>query len=1041
MILSNIAIKRPVFATMVIATIIVFGIISFREIGIDLFPRVEFPVVSIVSVLPGADPETVETTVTDPIEEAVSNISSIKTLRSTSSDSVSQVVIEFELEKDVDVAYQEVTAKLGTVRSELPKDLEEPVVEKFDIDSSPILAAVISARNLPIRDLTHLTDKTIKERIQRVKDVGQVKLVGGRDRKMWLWLDRTKLEGYGLSVQDVETALKTEHIEYPGGRVEQGPREYVVKTKAEFESEKQFEDMIVAYVNNAPVRVRDLGRAEDGLEEERTMARLNGNRAVSLLIRRQSGTNTVAVAHAVKTEIAKLQKELAPRGVNIEIAQDLSVYIERSVEEVQFHLVYGGGLAILIVFFFLRNLRSTFISSLVIPTSVIGTFILMNLLGFTQNMMTLLALTLAIGLLIDDAIVVQENIMRHVEEGQPAKEAAAAATSEIALAVFATTLSVVAVFVPVAFMGGIVGKFFYQFGLSVAFAVMISMFVSFTLDPMLSSRILRKQKKDRLHDVSERFFMAIERTYERLLGVAIRHRWSVVGVALGSFIAAGFLGRFLQWEFLPIEDASEFQINVKSPLGASLATTDATLQQISKDVLAQPWAQYTFTTIGTDELQRVNEGGMYVRMLDKNRRSIGQLEAMTWARERFGAIPNAKISVEVVGRIAGGGQRETNIQLDLRGPDLNRLETLVAGIMDRMRAAGGYVDLDTSYEKGKPQIGVYVKRDRAADLGVSPVSVASTVKALIGGDDVTKFKAAGDRYDVSVRLQEPYRNRPDDIEVLMVRNQRGQLVRVSNVAWIKEEPGPTQIDRYNRTRQITLLANLERDKKVLGQAVDEITQWARAANLPAGYTFGFSGEADHMAESFGYLFFALFLAVIMVYIVLASQFESFIHPFTIMLALPLSVIGAVGMLLLAGLTMSIFTMIGIIMLMGLVTKNGILLVDFTNTLRTRDGMERNAALRKAGPIRLRPILMTTFAMIFGMLPTAVGTGEGAESRAPMALAVIGGLITSTLLTLVVVPVVYTLMDDLGHVRRWRIWGGLKGKAKLPTVTSEVRAAK
>jgi len=362
-------------------------------------------------------------------------------------------------------------------------------------------------------------------------------------------------------------------------------------------------------------------------------------------------------------------------------------------------------------------------------------------------------------------------------------------------------------------------------------------------------------------------------------------------------------------------------------------------------------------------------------------------------------------------------------------------------MMERMRAAGGYVDLDTSYEKGKPQIGVYVKRDRAADLGVSPVSVASTVKALIGGDDVTKFKAAGDRYDVSVRLQEPYRNRPDDIEVLMVRNQRGQLVRVSNVAWIKEEPGPTQIDRYNRTRQITLLANLERDKKVLGQAVDEITQWARAANLPAGYTFGFSGEADHMAESFGYLFFALFLAVIMVYIVLASQFESFIHPFTIMLALPLSVIGAVGMLLLAGLTMSIFTMIGIIMLMGLVTKNGILLVDFTNTLRTRDGMERNAALRKAGPIRLRPILMTTFAMIFGMLPTAVGTGEGAESRAPMALAVIGGLITSTLLTLVVVPVVYTLMDDLGHVRRWRIWGGLKGKAKLPTVTSEVRAAK
>lgn len=1021
MILSDTAIKRPVFATMVIVTIVVFGVISFREIGIDLFPRVEFPVVSVVSVLPGADPETMETTVTDPIEEAVSNISSIKTLRSVSSDGVSQVIVEFELDKDADVAYQEVLAKIGTVRSDLPKDLEEPIVEKFDIDASPILAVVVSSPSMGIRDLTHITDKTIKERLQRVRDVGQVKLVGGRKRQMWIWLSRAKLEGYGLSVQDVENAIRSEHVEYPGGRVEQGPREYVVKTKAEFETADGFANLVVTYVNGMPVRVRDLGWVEDGLEEERSLSRLNENRAVSLLIRRQSGTNTVAVANAVKAEIEKLQAELAPQGLKLEVVQDLSKYIERSVHEVQFHLVFGGGLAILIVFFFLRNLRSTFISSLVIPTSVIGTFILMNALGFTQNMMTLLALTLAIGLLIDDAIVVQENIMRHVEEGQPRAEAARAATSEIALAVFATTLSVVAVFVPVAFMGGIVGRFFYQFGLSVAFAVLISMFVSFTLDPMLSSRILVKPKKTRLHEISERFFGAIDGVYERLLAVALRWRWAVVGLAVASFVGAIGVGRFLRSEFLPMEDQSEFSIRVKAPLGASLATTDGILGELHQRIMTQPWARYTFATIGTDELQRVNEGTMYIRMTEKGTRPISQMQAMEWTRENLADIKDATISVEIVGRISGGGERQSDLQVEIRGRNLDTLEALSAGLIAKMKTAGGYTDFDTTYEKGKPQIGVYVKRDRAADLGISPLAVASTVKALIGGDDVSKFKAEGDRYDVSVRLQEPYRNRPEDIELLTVRSVHGQLIRLQNVARITPEPGPVQINRYNRTRTITVLANLQQGQKVLGQAVEEVTGFIKDLNLPPGYTYGFTGSAEHMSESFEYLFFALFLAVVMVYIVLASQFESFIHPFTIMLALPLSVIGALGILVLTGMTMSIFTMIGIIMLMGLVTKNGILLVDFTNTLRSRDGLDRTAAILKAGPVRLRPILMTTFAMIFGMLPTALGTGEGSESRAPMAVAVIGGLTTSTLLTLVVVPVVYTLMDDLRHIGSWRVW--------------------
>ncbi len=1040
MILSDTAIRRPVFTTMIMAAIIVFGAISFHEIGIDLFPRVEFPVITILTQLRGADPETVETTVTDVIEEAVSTISSIKHLRSTSADSFSQVVIEFELEKNVDIAYQEVQAKLGTVRSELPRDIEDPVVEKFDIDAAPIMAVVVSG-DLPVRDLTHIADKTVKERLQRLRNVGQVKIVGGRDREIWLWLDRNKLEGYKLSVQDVERALQSEHIEYPGGRVETGTQEYVVKTKAEFESAEQFAAMIVTYRNGAPVRVSDLGYVEDGLEEERTLARLNGTRAISLLVRRQSGTNTVQVADAVKAEVLRLNQELAPRGVTLEIAQDLSTYIEESVREVQFHLLFGGGLAVSIVFVFLRNIRSTFISALVIPTAVIGTFSLMNALGFTQNMMTLLALTLAIGLLIDDSIVVQENTMRHVEEGMPSRQAASFATNEIALAVLATTMSVVAVFIPVAFMRGIIGRFFYQFGLTVTFAVLISLFVSFTLDPMMSSRILRPPKQGRLYMVFERFFGAVDRAYERLLAVALRRRLATVSLGLGIFACTGYLGKFMRTEFVPLEDQSEFNINIKAPLGASVAATDQVFQKIQRRLQGQPWLRYTFVTIGADQLQRVNQGTMYVKMVDRRERSTGQREAMEWTRKQLADIREATISIEIVPRVSGGGLKNNDVQLDIRGRDLNRLEAIASAVMDRMRKSEGYVDLDTTYEKNKPEVNVYVKRDRAADLGVSPLAVASTVRALIGGEEISKFKAEGDRYDVRIRLQGEFRNRPEDIELLTVRSVTGQLVNLRNVAWVKQEVGPVQINRYNRARQITVLANLQRDKKVLGQAVSELTDVVKRVGLPAGYQFAFQGMADVMQESFGYLKFALFLAVVIIYMVLASQFESFVHPFTIMLSLPLSVIGALGSLLITGQTVSIFTMIGIIMLMGLVTKNGILLVDFTNTLRTRDRMERDAAVLKAGPIRLRPILMTTFAMIFGMLPVALW---GSESRSPMAVAVVGGLTTSTLLTLVVVPVVYTLMDDLVHPSRWRliVWwrGRLRGGLRAPGAASVAEPA-
>ena len=849
-------------------------------------------------------------------------------------------------------------------------------------------------------------------------------MVGGRKRKIWVWLDREKMRSYAVAVSDVENALKSRHVEMPGGRVEQKGREYVVKTKAEVDKPEGFADLIVLPRPGAPIRIRDIGRVEDGLEEERSTARLNDVRAVSLLVRRQSGSNTVEVAREVKEAVEKLREELGPQGLRLEIAQDMAVFIEHSVNEVQFHLLFGGGLAVVIVFLFLRNIRSTFISSLVLPTSVIGTFIFMNALGFTQNMMTLLALSLAIGLLIDDAIVVQENIMRHVEEGKPAREAAHFATNEIALAVLATTLAIVAVFVPVAFMKGLVGRFFFQFGLTVSFAVLISMFVSFTLDPMLSARLLVKPKQGKLYMFFERGFNAMERLYARQLGWALRWRWLVILVAVASFLGAGQVGKTLREEFVPQEDQSEFMVRVKAPLGSSLAVTDQVFERVRQRLLGQSWLDYTFVTIGADSLARVNEGSMYVRMTDKDKRQVGaaavsQGAAMTFVREQVADIKEAKVSVEIVPRMSGAGFKVAEVQLEVRGPDLPELDRLTRQVVERMRKTPGYVDIDSTYESGKPQVDVFIDRDRANDLGVAPVETALAVRALIGGIDVVKFQAEGERYDVALRLQAPSRDSPESIGFVPLRTQRGEIVSLSDLGRVKRSEGPLQIDRFNRSRQITIYANLEHKQRVLGQAVTELTGFLQEMKLPVGYGFGFTGNAEIMGESFANLMFALGLAVVIVYMVLASQFESFVHPFTIMLSLPLSVVGALGALAMFDMTMSIFTMIGLILLMGLVTKNGILLVDYTIALRER-GMARNDAVLKAGPVRLRPILMTTLAMIFGMLPIALGTGAGSESRAPMAVAVIGGLIVSTLLTLLVIPVVYTLMDDLVHPSTWRV---------------------
>ena len=1027
MIISDIAIKRPVFATMVILALVIFGAIGLRNIGIDLFPRVEIPTITIVAELPGADPETVETTVVEPIEEAVATISGVDQLRSTSAESFGQVIVQFVLEKDVDVAYQEVQAKLGTIRSDLPTDLREPRVDKFDIDSAPIMAVLVSADMAP-QQLTTIADRTVKERLQKVPNVGQVQMIGDRERKMWLWLDGTRLEGYQLSVQDVRNALLTEHVEFPGGRIETGPRELLVKTKAEFRTAEGFDEMVVASRNGATVRLRDVGYAEDGLEEQRTLASLDGKPAIALLVRKQSGTNTVQVANAVHEEVEQLRQALAAQGITLVAARDQSEFIQHSIAEIQLHLVLGGLLAVFIVWVFLRNFRITVISALAIPTSVISTFALMNAMGFTMNNLTMLALSLSIGLLIDDAIVVVENIFRHVEEGSSPREAASFGTAEIGLAVFAITMSIVAVFVPVAFMEGIIGRFFYQFGLTVAFAVLISLLVAFSLVPMLSSRYLHHSEGHNwLYRISERVLESVDTAYGRLLGTALNWRLTTVVIGVAALVAAVFVARVIPTEFLPAEDQSEFSIRVDGPLDASLSTTEGLLNQVRERIVGQPWLEYTLTIIGGGNIQRVDQGSIYVRMVDKAERDISQQEAMAWMRREAADIEGATVSVESVPRIGGGGGRNADLQVELRGTELSRLEAYSERLMERLRSAGGYQDVDSTYEKGKPEVNVYVDRTAAADLDVVPSAIASTVRSLIGGEEVAKFKAGDDRFDVAIRLLEAERSQPEDVGQLTVRSRRNQLVRLESVADVRQESGPIQIDRFNRARQITVLANLTPGEKVLGQAVTEVNAIRDELNLEPGYTLGFAGTADTMRESFGHLLFALFLSVIMIYMVLASQFESFVHPFTIMFSLPFSAIGALGALAMSGQTISIFTMIGFIMLMGLVTKNAILLVDYTNTLRSRDGMARREALLKAGVVRLRPILMTTFAMVFGMLPIALSSGTGSESRAPMATAVIGGLLTSTLLTLVVVPVLYTLMEDMQNVRQWRLVRRITGR--------------
>jgi len=1026
--IAELSIRRPVFASMVILAMVVFGLTSYRSIGVDLFPDVEFPVVTITVPYEGADPETVETEVTDVIEEAVNTISGVKTLRSESMEGLAQLFVEFELEEDVDIVSQEVRDKVASIRGDLPLEIDPPIVEKFDIDSSPILAIVVSGP-VSIRELTEYADDVVKPHIEGSRGVGNVRLVGSREREIRIWLRADMLHAHDLSAGEVIDVLRRENIEPPGGRVETPTREIIVKTKGKVEKVEDFEDLVVANRGGTPVRLRDVAWVEDGQEDFRSLARLGGQRAVSLLVRRQSGENVLAVANGVKERLEELRRRL-PEGYRLIVAQDHSIFIDESIREAEGELLRGGALAVLVILLFLRSFRGSLVAAITIPTTIISTYTFMLAMGFTVNMMTMLALTISVGMIIDDSIVVLENSYRHMEQGKPRMQAAFAGISEIGFAVIATSLAILAVFVPVAFMTGMVGRFFYEFGLTVAFAVGVSTFIAVTLSPMLCSRILKvNTKHGLLFNSLERFFQALESAYRATLRGALRHRWLVVATAAGVFISSLAITPFVGKEFIPEADEDQFNIQVQTPIGTSIQATSEILAEIERRVQSLPGVLDTFTTVGAGAEERVNVATILTRLVPKHQRKQSQSDLMAMVRRRLADLSHLDISVEVVPRVSGGGFRNAALQYNLRGSDLDQLADVSNEFTRRLAKVPGIVDVNTTFDSGKPQVNVLIDRDKANDLGVSISDLGGAVRALIGGQKATTFEEDGETYDVRVRLVGEDRDRAEAVLGVPVRTAYGDLIELGDVADICEGVGPVEIDREDRSRQITILGNLE-SSKPLAAAMEDVRRVEAEVGLPPGVTGEFTGHGEIMTESFESINFSLMLAVVLIYMVLAAQFESLIHPLTVMFSLPLSIVGALGLLALTGRTLNIFSMIGMIMLMGLVTKNAILLVDYTNLLRAR-GMEKTDALLEAGPVRLRPILMTALSTMAGMLPVALGLGSGAETRAPMGTAIVGGLLTSTVLTLVVIPVVYSLMDDLAA----RVRGVVFGRRPAPAAAA------
>ena len=1033
--LADVSIERPVFATMMIFALVVLGLFSYIKLNIDQFPDVDIPYVTATTVLPGAGPEQIETEVTKKIEDAVNTVAGVDHISSVSQEGASIVIVQFKLEVNGQQGAQDVREKIAAIRGDLPTDIEDPVIQRLDPASTPIFMLTLSGERTP-KEITTFTKNVVKKRLENVPGVGRVDLVGGAEREIQIIVDAARMQAYNLSIQDVIQAVGAANVEIPAGNLDQGSRQILLRTMGKYTSVRDFASVIVATPGGKVVHLSEVATVEDGVKEQESLSRLNGRQAVGLSILRQSGSNTVRVAEAIQKQINAIQNEL-PADLHLTVARDNSTFIRDSVRDVLFDIVYGGLLAVIVVYLFLANMRSTLISAIALPTSIIASFIIMFALGFTLNTMTLLALSLAVGLLIDDAIVVIENIYRHMQDGESPIEAAKAATAEIGLAVMATTFTIVAVFVPVAFMPGIVGRFFYEFGITVSVSVLVSLFVAFTLTPMLSSKWLKEEDEELTNEGNllrrglywfNHMFTVLSAKYRSAIQWSLGHRMTVIVGSLLIFLSSFFVMGFLGTAFFPSMDQSEYNVIVTAAPGSSIEETSRLCAAAEEVLRKRPEVLSTLTTIGTGS-DPVTKGTILVKTVKKAERSKTLDQLMEEARQEIVRIPGANFGLMPTGGM-GGNQKQAI--LSVRGENLATLQTIASQVEYMFRTTPGAADVENSLETSKPEVRVVIDREKASDLGINVGLIASTARAMVDGYVASKYQEGEEQYDIRVRLKKSDRSSLENVRALSIKSNKdagnGQkvLIPLGSVAEITPASGPSRINRYDRQREIRIDANLS--GALLGEVLGEMQKRIKTITLPAGYSIGIVGMGEMQSESFANILLALGLAIIFVYIVLAAQFESFKYPFAIMLALPMSLIGAVFALLLFGGSLSVMSMIGIIMLMGLVTKNGILLVDFTNVLRDR-GHERAEALVMAGSTRLRPILMTTLAMVFGMVPVAFAFGEGSEFRSPMGQAVIGGLITSTLLTLFVVPVVYSVLDDFtvaGFIRKiTRVTPGIK----------------
>lgn len=1022
--LTRVSIRNPVFAAMMMLALMVLGLFSFRAISVEEFPNVEMPFVIVTTNYPGASPEVVESDVTRKIEDSVNTISGVKRVFSTSFEGRSFVAIEFFLDVPIPVAVQDVRDKVAVVKTQFRSEIKEPLVERYNPGAVPVVSLAFTSDTVSPREVTTFVDQKVVKQLQTVPGVGKVDVIGGVKREVRINLDPRRMQALNVGIDQVDNALKQDTMEYPAGSVVTGNLEKIVQIKGRMATPSDYRHLVVANHNGTPIYLEQVADVVDGEQNLDSLALVNGQRAVSVDVVKMSGANTITVVDRVKAVENEL-KAMLPVGVHMVEVADTSRSIRASLADVEKTLVEGAVLAVAIVFLFLGSWRSTVITSLTLPISLFGTLFALYVCGFTLNLMTLMAVSLCIGLLVDDAIVVRENIVRHGAMGKSAYRAALDGTEEIGLAVLATTLSIVAVFLPVAFMGGIIGKFFYQFGVTVTSAVLLSMFVSFTLDPMLSSvwhdphvhGARGRGGMARLLTGFEKLLDRLGEQYTRIIAWALRHRLATMGIALASFWLATLLAGAIGKEFVPEPDLSEIGVKFSTPVGSSLSYTEQKVAQVTTLLRQYPEVITTYSTINGAFDVGKDKADIRVKLKPKQLRHLSQKDLVKVIRERLKSVAGIDVtSVAAAKEAVSGGLKP--IMISIQGMDLSQLQKISADFISRIEHIPGVVDVESSMKETKPTLAIVVDRNKAADLGLTPGQVGAALRPLLEGDAMASWQGPdGENYDVRVELPESGRHSVEDIRQLRIASGRPDaqgvmpMVALSQIADVQEVQGAAQINRRSLFREVMISANVS--DRPAGDIGADIQRVEDRMKLPPGYRFQVEGQNKDMAESVGYAAIALVLAVVFIYMVLGSQFNSFLHPITIMTSLPLSLVGVFAALFLFHSTLNIFSIIGVVMLMGLVTKNAILLIDFIRK-GLEDGMERTHAIMMAGRTRLRPILMTTAAMIMGMLPLALGLGEGAEQRAPMAHALIGGVLTSTLLTLVVVPVVFTYLDDLTH---------------------------